>query len=168
MAAKPRRIGCGCLPVVFLFVVGAVGAMLLVGGREGIGLGLVVAAVGAVIVVGAMVGVVLSRAGRATRETELSQPPPHPEPRPPSTPRRSPPERSAREVRSGPRGLTTDPESDEARTLKQRLSEAVSDLADNVEGMPTPGQGESRYLSSEEMIARAKRRIRERADETDP
>lgn len=81
-------------------------------------------------------------------------------------PSRSASARSDREVRSGARHLSTEPESEEARALKQRLTEAVADLADNVEEMPErrPGQ-QARRLTSEEMIDHAKRRIREWADD---
>lgn len=72
--------------------------------------------------------------------------------------------RSEREVRTGARHLSTEPESEEARALKQRLTEAVSDLADTVEEMPERGIGESQRLTSEEMIARAKQRIQRKPE----
>lgn len=77
------------------------------------------------------------------------------------------PVRSDREVRSGARDLATEPESEEAQTLKRRLSEAVADLADKVEEMPAAGEVINRGKTSEEMIAEAKRRIAERGRERD-
>lgn len=74
----------------------------------------------------------------------------------PSAP--SPPERSQREVRTGPRRLSTEPDDPDAQAFKQRLVDAVADLADNVEDMPGGG-GPAKRLTSEEMIARAKKRI---------
>lgn len=97
----------------------------------------------------------------SSTSTETPSPLPSPSPSPQAPPR----VRSTREVRSGPRGLATEPEDPEAKAFKARLADAVKDLADNVEEMPSLGEGLERRLSSEEMIARAKKRISEFRDD---
>lgn len=97
----------------------------------------------------------------APTPTEALTPLPSPSP----SPQAPPPQRSTREVRSGPRSLATEPEDPEAKAFKARLADAVKDLADNVEEMPSPGEGMDKRLTSEEMIARAKKRIAEFRDD---
>ncbi|HEX2152998.1 MAG TPA: hypothetical protein VHL52_03365 [Acidimicrobiia bacterium] len=159
-----RRLGCGCLPVILVFLLGAVAAVVL-GDAEGSELigGL------AVVLFGGFVAMILLALFTRRRRQEESERVVTGEPaRPvPSVTRRDTgsgsSRRSDREVRSGARDLTTEPESEEAQTLKRRLREAVADLADNVEGMPSAGDVVKRGKTSEEMIAEAKRRITERA-----
>jgi hypothetical protein len=73
------------------------------------------------------------------------------------TPAQSPPGPAT----TGGRTLQTDPEDEGVRRLKERLAEAVSDLHDTVGAMPEPGDAKVRGLTSEQMIARAKERIRD-------
>ena len=77
--------------------------------------------------------------------------------RPYPSPARPPPGR----VATGGGALQTDPEDEGARRLKERLAEAVSDLHETVGSMPEPGDPNVRGLTSEQMIARAKERIRD-------
>lgn len=165
MATRTRRGGCGCLSLVL--VVFLIGSLLAVGlaWREEVALGAVFAIGAGLAVLAGLVIALVSRA-RRIEEEDAGQYRPQPERPVAARPSQPTPSRSDREVRSGARHLSTEPESDEARALKRRLTEAVSDLADNVEEMPARKPGEqSRRLTSDEMIDRAKRRIREWADD---
>lgn len=88
-----------------------------------------------------------------------SPPPNRPVPPPAASPAPAP-GRTPREMRSGRRGLETEPEDPAAQAFKARLADAVADLADKVEEMPEAGAG-PRRLTSAEMVERAKRRIAE-------
>lgn len=166
-----RRAGCGCLPLIALFMIGSLVALVLGDVGSSVVAGGFLALLIPIVVVTALIAAFLRRRRLEEREDAHSAGQPASSvpraagsqtlPRPPDTP-----SRSAREVRSGPRGLVTEPESEEARILKRRLTEAVSDLADNVEGMPLSGQP-LRGLTSEEMIARAKQRIADMGSERD-
>lgn len=145
-----------------LFLIGSLLSAVLAW-REDAGLAALLAVGGGLAVVAILVIVLVSRA-RRIEEEDAGQYRPQPERPAGVRPSPSTATRSDREVRSGARHLSTEPESDEARALKQRLTEAVSDLADNVEEMPERGSGQRR-LTSDEMIDRAKRRIREWADD---
>lgn len=150
MVALAALVVFGALVPVFL--VSSLGVLAVVGVLAGL-----------VLVAGAVVAAMNRLRSDADLDPALKSSPP------PSRPARdrpaAPRERSDREVRSGARHLATEPETEEARTLKQRLTEAVSDLADSVEEMPEQPASERR-LTSEEMIARAKRRITERGSDS--
>lgn len=147
----------------------AFGAVLLLGVLLPV---LLLSSLGALAVTGVVVGVLLAASAvwasivrNRSQEDSDSASQVLPSPVRPVRDRPAPPrERSDREVRSGARHLATEPETDEARTLKQRLTEAVSDLADSVEEMPDKPRSERR-LTSEQMIARAKQRIEERSSD---
>lgn len=164
MAARTRRIGCGCLPLVAFFLIGSFVAFLLGGGEADRVAGSLIAVAAGVVLAGLIVALA-TRSRRQQDSEDQTSAAPAPPPRRSAQPATPSLERSEREVRSGVRRLTTEPESDEARALKQRLTEAVSDLADTVEEMPIREPGGR--LSSEEMIARAKERIRRRAEDSD-
>jgi hypothetical protein len=165
VAEQTRRIGCGCLPLIALFLIGSV----LLGAVEDLTGGTIDAGtvIGALVALGflSLVFAALNRrraSERHDREDDglPSTTGPAPTPRSASTyrPPPPPPPRTEREVRTGPRELKTQPEDPEAQAFKRRLTDAVADLADNVEEMPGPGSGGGR-LTSAEMVERAKRRI---------
>lgn len=175
MASEGRRIGCGCLlplilivfvvPVILAVATGLVDSAFEVAGVDLLDVAVAVFALVAVLVVVAVFrrrrredeDTVTDR-GRptSTRSSERPRPPAAPAAEPGSPP---PPYSS----RGLPRGLRTEPEDEDARRLKARLSEAVSDLSQTVEEMPQRGSGPSgrHHRTSEEMIAEAKQRIRD-------
>lgn len=164
MADQSRRIGCGCLPLIVLFVLGSI----ILGAVEDVTDGAISseALIGVLVVAG--FAVVLAAAVRQRRRSEQQDRDDDGMPSPtdiappssdrPYTPAPPPPPRTSREVRTGPRGLKTEPEDPEAQAFKRRLADAVADLADNVEEMPSPGSGR-RPMTSAEMVERAKKRI---------
>lgn len=165
MAEQSRRIGCGCLPLIALFLIGSV----LVGAVEdltggGIDSGTVFGALAAFGFLALIVAAINRRRASERQDREDdglpsgTGPAPLPAPGPIYTPQPAPRPRTEREVRTGPRELKTEPEDPEAQAFKRRLADAVADLADNVEEMPEPGSGAGR-LTSAEMVERAKRRI---------
>jgi hypothetical protein len=163
VAERSRRIGCGCLPLVGLFLIGSLVALLL--GRDEpdrLG-GSLAALVAGLLIAGVIVALASRSRRRQDSEDQITAARAAPPVRSSPPGRSSPANRSQREVRTGTRGLATEPESEEAQALKRRLTEAVSDLADAVEEMPE----RERPLTSEEMIARAKDRIRQRAESPD-
>lgn len=156
------------MPVVGIFVAGAVAAIVLGDAEVGEAIG----GLAFVLFAGFVAMVLLAVFARRKRQEESEHvaagksagpvPAAARRPRPSETPRRS-----EREVRSGTRDLATEPESEEAQILKRRLREAVTDLAENVENMPSAGEAAKRGKTSEEMIAEAKRRIIDRGRELD-
>jgi hypothetical protein len=167
VAERTRSAGCGCLPFLLLvFLFGSFLSMALTWG-EGNRFGALLAAGAGLVLLVSVVATLVVRARRNQAEDAQATAPPVPRARSSSYPASAPSGRSEREMRSGARRLTTEPESDEARALKRRLTEAVSDLADNVEEMPGRERQQARPLTSEEMIARAKERIRHRAENPD-
>ncbi len=167
MADETRRIGCGCLPLLAIFFAASLlfAALEDVAGQS-LPSGLLAGGL-AVFLLLALFGAAMRRRQRAEADDDAADggPVPTTHPRPVSPPRPvsytpapPPPERTSREVRSGARDLSTEPEDPDSKAFKKKLADAVADLADNVEDMPGPGEP-GRMLSSEEMIARAKKRI---------
>lgn len=161
MLPSTERRGGWLAPLGALVVVGAVLPVLVLSSLGTLAVIGVLAAT--LLVAGAVVAAVARNRTHAELDSSLQTPPSVT--RPVSERPAAPRERSDREVRSGARHLATEPETEEARTLKQRLTEAVSDLADSVEEMPDHPTSERR-LTSEQMIARAKQRIAERSSDT--
>lgn len=167
MANENRRVGCGCLPLIALFFIGSV-VLAAVGDAAGDSLpgGLLIGGLAVFVLLAIFASALRRRRQSEARDVAddgssgASASPPRPVSHTPAPP---PPHRSTREVRSGTRSLSTEPEDPDSQAFKQRLADAVADLADNVEGMPGPGE-RSRLLTSEEMIARAKKRIAEFRD----
>lgn len=163
MAEPTRRAGCGCLSATFLLFV-LIGSFVMAttpwNGDDR--LGVTAAMLAAFLLLAVVTGIVVRTGRRRAREDSGMPAPPVPSRPPPARPTAT---RSNREMRSGPRRLSTEPESEEAQALKRRLTEAVSDLADNVEEMPD--RQDTRRLTSEEMIARAKERIRRKSENPD-
>jgi hypothetical protein len=166
VADQNRRVGCGCLPLVALLIAGS----LIVGGldRTGTGWGRVVASTALVVLAAVIVvGAVVQRRRQETAGSEdgMATPTGPSRPKPslsaPPAPR-SMSEQRAKELRSGPRDLVTQADDPETDRLREHLVEAVADLADATENMVSGGpQGRAKRLTSEEMIARAKKRIAE-------
>lgn len=169
-----RRIGCGCLPLVVLLVLGSFVLRAFEGltGMEidsGLVVGIVVAMVAVFLVAGASQrrrqreaedrtgdGVPTSTAPSGSPIPTLPTAPPSP---PRTRPAAPPPQRqtpSGASVESG----SIEPE---AEVLRRRLADAVADIAAEVDQVGTGGR--LRGLTSEEMIARAKRRIAEMRDD---
>lgn len=165
MAEQTRRIGCGCLPLIGLLVIGSV----LVGAVEDLTDGAIDGGtvIGVLVAFGflSLIVAAINRRRASERQDRADDglpsgtgPGSAPPPGRAYTPQPAPPPRTDREVRTGPRELKTQPEDPAAQAFKKRLTDAVTDLADNVEEMPEPGSGR---LTSAEMVERAKRRIAE-------
>jgi len=154
MADRPtRRIGCGCLPLVILFFVGSLALRVFEGVTDSdIDLGVIVGLGIAAFVLLAIVGAARQRRRSEASDTAsdgipttTSRSDPVPRPAPPPVVTDAPP-RSRREPVEEP----------ETQVLRRRLGEAVADIAKEVEGTR---RSDTAPLTSEEMIARAKRRI---------
>ncbi|MGH8912216.1 MAG: hypothetical protein ACRDVD_06860 [Acidimicrobiia bacterium] len=155
-----RRIGCGCLPLVVLFFVGSLALRAFeevtdseIDGGVIVGFGI------AVFVLLAIVGAARQRRRSEASDTASDGIPtatgrsdPVPLPAPPPVVTYAPPPS---------RGRTDPVEEPETQVLRRRLGEAVADIAKEVEG--TRGS-DAPPLTSEEMIARAKRRIEDWRD----
>lgn len=147
-------------PVVFGVVAGVADAAADSIGLSGDAMTAVITTV-AVLIALAVVGSLIRRQRRSSEAEAHDRAAGGSEQAPP--PQSPPPRVSPPPSRGGvPRGLRTEPEDEDARRLKERLAEAVSDLGDTVESMPEAGDRRpgSAGLSSDEMIARAKERIR--------
>ncbi len=166
MADQDRRFGCGCLPLVALLIAGSI---MLVGlDSAGTGWGRVVASTALVVLAAVIVlGAVVRRRRQESFGAEDGSATPtgptrdtvQPSRPPPSRPE---PQRRAKDLRSGPRGLITQADDPDTDRLRKHLVEAVADLADKTEDMVSgTKQGRAKPLTSEEMIARAKKRIAE-------
>ncbi|HSJ35507.1 MAG TPA: hypothetical protein VLB85_10685 [Acidimicrobiia bacterium] len=161
MAEQTRRIGCGCLPLIGLFLIGSV----LLGAVEDVTDGAIDSrtVLGALVVFGFLSLLVAGISRRRASERHDRDDDGMPAPAAPATtstyrPPAAPPPRTEREVRTGTRELKTQIDDPASQAFKQRLADAVADLADNVEEMPGPGSGQRR-LTSAEMVERAKRHI---------
>jgi hypothetical protein len=171
-----RRIGCGCLPLVVLLVLGSfvLRAFEGVTGIEidsGLVVGIIVAVVAVFLVAGASQrrrqreaedrtgdGIPTSTAPSESPIPTLPTAPPSPvrtRPAAPPTQRQAPAPPGA-SVGSG----SIEPE---AEVLRRRLADAVADISAEVDQVDAGGR--LRGLTSEEMIARAKRRIAEMRDD---
>ncbi len=180
-----RRIGCGCLPVVILLFVGSflVRAVESVTDTEIDG-GLVAVAVIVGILVLAIVGsrrrtrrdqerdAISDGAPTSTRPPEQPLPSaPPPTTTPPRAPRPATPPSGGQTPIPRPRPSSPGPRASdaslepEAESLRQRLADAVADIAAEVDSSATSDP--VRRPTSEEMIARAKQRIRDRGDQGD-
>ncbi len=164
--ADPKRSGCGCLlPGLLLLILAPLLAGLFVvpvrDGQFRPGLGILAV----FLVAGVVAAVVRSRSstmpGRSDggdgsgRQEVPSSPISDDPPIPPGVLAPPPPP-----TRPGRRATTSAPLDPGTAALRDRLAEAVADLSD--EGTTPPiHQG----ITSEEMIARAKRRIREWSDD---
>jgi hypothetical protein len=173
-----RRIGCGCLPLVVLLVLGSfvLRAFEGVTGIEidsGLVVGIIVAMVAVFLVTGASQrrrqreaedrtgdGIPTSTAPSGSPIPPLPTAPPSPvrtRPAAPPTQRQAPaPSPPGASVGSG----SIEPE---AEVLRRRLADAVADISAEVDQVDAGGR--LRGLTSEEMIARAKRRIAEMRDD---
>lgn len=170
-----RRVGCGCLPLVVLFLLGSFALRAFEGltGTEidgGLVTGIIVALLAVFLVAGASQrrrrreaedrtgdGVPTSTAPSGSPIPTLPTPPP-------SLPRTRPPAPPAQRQASSPgASVESEPIQPEADVLRRRLADAVADIAAEVDQVGADGR--LRGLSSEEMIARAKRRIAEMRDD---
>ena len=153
MADRPtRRIGCGCLPLVILFFVGSLALRVFEGVTDSdIDLGVIVGLGIAAFVLLAIVGAARQRRRSEASDsasdgipTNTGRTTPVPLPPPPPV------------LSDAPQPLRTDPVEPEAQVLRRRLREAVADIAKEVEATSS---SDTAPVTSEEMIARAKRRI---------
>lgn len=158
MADQPnKRLGCGCLPLVGLFFVGSLALRALEAATDSDVADGVIAAV----VIAALVLFVGIGAARRRRRTEASDTASDGGPTttgvgastgpipPPVVVKPAGPTRHRIDLPVATR------EEPETRVLRRHLSEAVADITKEVESKDSA----SPTLTSEEMIARAKRRI---------
>lgn len=152
-----KRGGCGCLPLVGLFFLGSFGLEIF---EEVVGAdlpdGLVTAAVVAAVVLLVVAGASAGRRRRRDHDVEDdgTPTPTRPVPRPPA------PVEPSRPAPLPVPDVVLPPDEEETNLLRQRLAEAVAEISDKVDEFDPARPG----LTSEEMIARAKRRIAERND----
>lgn len=167
MADQERRIGCGCLPLVALVVAGS----LLIGGLDQTGTGwgrvLISTALGG-LALAIVLGAIVQRRRQTIDRTDDGVPTStRPQSDRAGLPRANPPapppvpKRPMREIRTGRRDLVTQADDPDTDKLRQHLVEAVADLADQTEGMVEGRRSPPVRVTSEEMIARAKKRIDE-------
>lgn len=170
--AESRRSGCGCLlpGAILLIIVPALFAFVVVPartGRAGLGGLTGVMVVFALVLFFVVLSAVRRHSGRPTIAAPEKQPreaggPRRVAPSPISDDRPIPADKAVpppprRRSSSGTSSAPLDPET---ALLRERLAEAVADLSQ--EGTTEPIH---RPITSEEMIARAKKRIREWTDD---
>ena len=172
-----RRIGCGCLPLVVLLFLGSfvLRAFERLTDTEidgGLVTGIIVALAVVFLVAGASQRRRRQEAedrtgdGIPTSTAPSGSPIPTLPTAPPSPPRTRPPSPPTQRQTTTPSSpgapVGSAPIEPEAEVLRRRLADAVADIAAEVD---QGAGGRLRGLTSEEMIARAKRRIAEMRDD---